>query len=395
MSRPTLDCIVRQLRRASDDCATTTDRELLDRYRHGGDQEAFAALVRRHGRLVLSACRQVLSDPADIDDAFQAAFLVLLRRARSMDWQQSLGGWLHAVAHRVAVHARAEGRRRRDRESRAMPPERGEAEAPVELSWREACAILHEELEALPERYRLPLLLCYLEGQSRDEAARNLGWTVGALRGLLERGRERLRRRLLRRGVGLSVGLLTAVAGSAVAGGPSTALVGLTVAAARGTPGTAQALAHAAFPTAKVANRTVAAILALAVALGAGLAVRHLLGAGEPPREPAKAELPEGKEQAPAARKAEATTLRGRVRSPDGKPLAGANLFLVGKPARFPGGELGTLRYKPASKDPKYPRYFGELGEVRTNYRMFGYHGVGGGLRPVPGNFGGECGHLR
>src|SRR5205807_465600 len=128
----------------------------------------FEALVRRHERLIRSAVGRVLSDPDDADDAFQATFLVLIRRARSIDWRAGLGPWLYGVAHRVAVKARDAGRTRVRKEAGARP---AGAEPPPDLSWREACALLHAELDRLPDRYRLPLLLCYLEGKTRDEAA--------------------------------------------------------------------------------------------------------------------------------------------------------------------------------------------------------------------------------
>ncbi len=185
-----------------------TDADLLERFRLGGDAAAFEAIVRRYGAGVLGACRKVLGSEADADDAFQATFLALLRSARTIRRGQALGGWLYGVAHRVALKALA-GAARRQRAERNRGPA-GE-ECP-DLSWREACGILHEELDRLPDTYRLPLLLCYLEGKSRDEAARELGCKADVLRGRLERGRDRLRHRLTRRGVSLSAGLLTSVA---------------------------------------------------------------------------------------------------------------------------------------------------------------------------------------
>ena len=122
--------------------------------------------MRRHERGVLSACRRVLSDPADIDDAFQATFLVLLKKSHSIDWKKSLGSWLYAAAFRIALHARANAKRRCERERTAAQHRQTET-PPIDLSWREAFGILHEELDRLPSRYRLPLLHCYLEGRSR------------------------------------------------------------------------------------------------------------------------------------------------------------------------------------------------------------------------------------
>src|SRR5207253_7552731 len=133
--------------------------------------------------------------------------------------RRSVGGWLFGVAHRLAVKALGRAQRRRAVEGRAGKAREESAEGP-DLSWREACAILHEELDRLPDKHRLPLLLCYLDGKSRDEAAKKLGWSVGAVKGHLERGRQRLGDRLARRGVTLSAGLLAAAAGSQATAGP-------------------------------------------------------------------------------------------------------------------------------------------------------------------------------
>src|SRR5262245_1828757 len=142
------------------------DADLLDRCRTGNDPAAFEAVVRRHGGRVLAACRKVLSDAADIDDAFQATFLVLLQHPRAIRKRDSLGAWLYGVAHRIAVRARDTAARRRHLLQRSASPAEV-AELP-DLSWREACGVLHEELDKLPDNLRLPLALCYLEGLSRD-----------------------------------------------------------------------------------------------------------------------------------------------------------------------------------------------------------------------------------
>ena len=151
---------MRYVRRTAEfaDTHSLTDRQLLSRYRSRRDEAAFAALVRRHGRLVYSAVRHVLSDPADIDDAFRATFLVLIRKAGSVRWQSSIGKWFYDVAHRVAVRARARVLRRKTVESGAG--ERTKTNEPANLTWKEAVGVLHEELDRLPDRIRLPLLLC-------------------------------------------------------------------------------------------------------------------------------------------------------------------------------------------------------------------------------------------
>src|SRR5262245_27713584 len=131
---------------------TVSDAELLEQFLHGRDEAAFAALVRRHRLTVLAACRQVLADDADVEDAAQQTFLVLWRNARSIRNRQSVGGWLFGVAHRLAVKGLARGRRRRVVESRAGKSRAHKTEVP-DISWREACAILHEELDRLTDKH--------------------------------------------------------------------------------------------------------------------------------------------------------------------------------------------------------------------------------------------------
>src|SRR5262249_19167642 len=156
-----------------------SDEDLLGRHLARNDPAAFEALVRRHGPMVLAVCRRVLHDPVDAEDAFQATFLLLLRDARAIRRRPALGGWLRVAAHPVAVRARAGAAAARPRRPPRRAAEAAEPAPPADPSWREACAIVHEELDRLPDRYRRPLLLCYLEGLSRDEAARQLGWTAG------------------------------------------------------------------------------------------------------------------------------------------------------------------------------------------------------------------------
>ena len=172
---------------------------LLRRFADGRDEAAFEALVTRHGPMVLGTCRRILADPHDVDDAFQATFLVLARKAGSIRDGDRLGPWLHGVARRVATRSRTLSARRAARE-RPGAEERASAGAdPSELV--ELRAALDEELARLPEKYRAPLVLCYLEGLTHDEAAVQLSWPVGTVRSRLARGRDRLRSRLTRRGL--------------------------------------------------------------------------------------------------------------------------------------------------------------------------------------------------
>jgi RNA polymerase sigma factor (sigma-70 family) len=190
-----------------------TDRALIQRFVLGGEEEAFATLVSRHGPMVLRVCRHVLGNAADAEDAFQATFLVLARKAAVLTWQESVAGWLHAVASRLALKARTARSRRRAHEALLPAPLPGAARDEVTLA--EVQAVLHEELNRLPEKLRLALVLCYLEGMTQDQAARQAGWSLATLKRRLRAGLEVLRERLPRRGVALPAVLPVALPGGA------------------------------------------------------------------------------------------------------------------------------------------------------------------------------------
>src|SRR5262249_55017109 len=183
------------------------DSELLDRFRSGHESAAFETLVRRHGPLVLGVCRRVLGNPHDAEDAFQTTFLTLARQAAAVGRRGAVAGWLYRVAYHTALRARAQAAARSQREHQILI--RPSPDPLEEVTGRELLAILDEELQRLPERFRTPLIFCYLEGWTRDEAARELGWSLRTLKRRLEQGRDRLRERLGRRGLGLP-GLLLA-----------------------------------------------------------------------------------------------------------------------------------------------------------------------------------------
>jgi RNA polymerase sigma-70 factor (ECF subfamily) len=182
------------------------DRELLLRYARGKRgreaEEAFAALLARHGPMVWGVCRRVLGNAADADDAFQAAFLVLARRADDLGALGSLAGWLHGVAVRVSRKARVAAARRRAREREADTVARDNPT--TDLDWADLRPVIDEELARLGEKYQAPIALCYLEGRTQQEAAALLGWPEGTVSGRLHRGKELLRERLARRGVACS-----------------------------------------------------------------------------------------------------------------------------------------------------------------------------------------------
>ncbi len=207
-----------------------SDGELLDRFLAAGGPDAelaFAALVERHGPMVLRICHDVLRESNDADDAFQATFLVLARRAGAIRQRSSLGPWLYGVALRVARCARRSAARRRNREQLAAEQEREELVSDVDRL--DEAPILHEEVGRLPEKYRSPLVLCYFEGLTHDQAASQLGWPVGTVRSRLAEARNRLRPRLLRRGVAPSVAILAATGRAQAAATVPAALVSATV----------------------------------------------------------------------------------------------------------------------------------------------------------------------
>jgi RNA polymerase sigma factor (sigma-70 family) len=214
------------------------DAELLTRFVRHGDEEAFACLVRRHGGMVQAVCRRVLRDGHASEDAAQAVWLVLARKAATLRRPQALAAYLHGVARQVALNARRAEQRRQQREARALHPVPTPSPDPLEqLSARELLLIVDEEIHRLPEVYRLPVVLCALEGRTAEEAAELLGWTVGSVRGRLARGRSRLETWLAQRGLTLSAALLALEASRLTAAGPTAATMqaALAYAASKGT----------------------------------------------------------------------------------------------------------------------------------------------------------------
>ncbi|HTU93908.1 MAG TPA: sigma-70 family RNA polymerase sigma factor, partial [Gemmataceae bacterium] len=193
------------------------DAELLWRWVEHRDEDAFAALVARHGRMVHGVCRRILGNSHDAEDAFQAVFLTLARKAAGLRHPEALPGWLHGVAVRLACKARAARRRCQVADASAAEPVDPHPDPLDALSARELLGLIDREIARLPEAYRLPLVLCDLEERTQPEAARLLGWTLGSFRGRLLRGRERLRARLARRGIAPAVLTAACVQGTAEA----------------------------------------------------------------------------------------------------------------------------------------------------------------------------------
>lgn len=211
MAGATLGTVLRHIRHLAGGPGPVemTDAELLERFVQHQDETAFEALVRRHGPMVHGVCRRSLSDPHDVEDAFQATFLVLVRKARSIGRRELLGNWLYGVAYRVALKARVRAAKRRthERQVAAMP----EAELPCPWTDRDLRQALDQEVHRLPMKYRTVLVLCYLEGKSSEEAAEQLNCPIGTVKSRLSRARDLLRERFARRGLTLSAGAVAAL----------------------------------------------------------------------------------------------------------------------------------------------------------------------------------------
>jgi RNA polymerase sigma factor (sigma-70 family) len=285
MGATTLEPLLRYLRRlgpADDATDEDGDGALLARFCLARDEAAFEILVRRHGPLVWGVCTRLLGAGADAEDAFQATFLVLVRKAHGLRRPERLGPWLYGVARRVALRIRAAAARRREQalEDAAMA-----TGASPDLVWKDLRPVLDEEVGRLPEKYRMPFILCYLEGLTNEEAARRLRCPTGTVLSRLSRARERLRGRLTRRGVGLG----SAALGAALAAGPgkaavppaliaSTVRTALAVAAGTGLTTTALTVAEGVLHAMYLSKLKFAVLGMLALAVlgsGAGLLARR------------------------------------------------------------------------------------------------------------------------
>jgi RNA polymerase sigma factor (sigma-70 family) len=226
MAAQTLHALVRHLRRTleASGASEATDADLLQHWVTRRDEAAFEVLLWRHGPIVLGVCRRLLSQPSDVEDAFQATFLALVRKASSIRQGQSVASWLYKVAYRAALRLRARA-----------PVSVGTVDLPApdendELLWRDLRSVLDAEIDRLPERYRAAFVLCCLQGKTNEAAARELGCPVGTILSRLSWARERLRWRLARRGVTLSAGVLAiTLARNAAAATVPTGLAGATL----------------------------------------------------------------------------------------------------------------------------------------------------------------------
>jgi RNA polymerase sigma factor (sigma-70 family) len=334
-----------------------SDAALLGRFISTQDQRAFAALVERHGPLVFQVCHRAVGDLHETEDAFQAVFLVLARKAATVRPREALPAWLHGVARRVAMKARSR-RARRSREVHvadgcpADEPGDPNLDPPADVASRENLVILDEELDRLADVHRLPVVLCCLEGHSVEEAARSLGWTPGSVKGRLERGRVRLRDQLARRGLALPA-VLSAVAATRGAAIAATSRLGSAAVAgalafgmrAGGAASTTAALL-AADTLRDMALGRLRSALTVLLAVGAlttGILVYRANGRGpdnapEPPAVPQvlKAQAderlrpinPAFKKQLSPVDLEAPVAVTGQVLDPDGKPCPGAKVYL-------------------------------------------------------------------
>jgi RNA polymerase sigma factor (sigma-70 family) len=344
---------------AAETLAGQSDRELVTRYLAEGREAFFAALVSRHGPMVYRVCWRVLQHPQDCEDAFQATFLILAQNLRTLRKQTALASWLHGVARRVALKARARAATRRRHESQAPA---AQAAPPGEVCWAELRSALDAALARMADRWRLPLILCYLEGRTQDEAAAQLGWSKNTLRRRLEEARTALGRRLSRRGfwpAALTAVLASDCAASAL---PPNLLTAAVEAAACSTTGQA---ARTAAVAARVTSLTqgalramlmsklklAAAALALLIALAVGASgpLSHTQATQPPGGRPrsesatvppgASAARPRGKPKADAKPQMPTWTLRHTMRHD-----AIINGVAFGKESCASWGEDGAIR---------------------------------------------------
>jgi RNA polymerase sigma factor (sigma-70 family) len=315
---------------------SATDCELLQAFADRQDQAAFAMLVRRHGPMVLNVCRRVLHQHHDAEDAFQATFLVLARKAASVRRSQALAGWLYGAAHRMALSMRRAAVRRRQHEAKVTGM--ASTNPSTELAWREVQALLEDEIQRLPEKYRMAFVLCCLEGKSRADAAGLLGVREGTLSSRLDQARKRLQSRLDRRGVSLSTVLaVAALTDPAKALGLSAITARAAVALAAGKAAAAGVISARVAGLVEQGSRALFTsklklapllLAACVAAAGAGLV------AGQPFADPPLAGEP-AQQPAPPAPPAEVTPGRTDV---NGDPLPAEAL-----------ARLGTLRFRPGS----------------------------------------------
>ncbi len=369
MSNSTLAASIQQLRGklAVRSRNQESDEQLLHAFAVYREETAFAVLVHRHGPMVLHVCRRVLGHEQDAEDAFQATFLVLARKAAVLRSKTALASFLHGTAYRTALKAKQSAVRRGKHESRASA--RPSVDPADELSWREVRTLLDEEIAYLPEKYRSVFIFCHLENLSRAEAARRLGLKERTVLSRLAEARKRLGRRLAKRGVELTAVLTTATLAGQPASALSPVLIASTLKAALATAAgqglasmisaSVAGLMENSSPLLSLGKIKLTMLLLAASLLGGGAVVHFQQAAAESDEPPATEKAKPQRPSAPAAKEdQQSKAFAGRVLDPDGKPIAGAKLYVfchtpkeLPIPVRAASGKDGRFRFTIAKKE--------------------------------------------
>jgi RNA polymerase sigma factor (sigma-70 family) len=374
MSAATVTRLVAHCRSLLERHAQEADAELLARFAQQRDAGAFEQLVERYAALVWGVCRRILPCEADCEDAFQATFLALVRQAGSLDPNRPLGGWLHTVAVRVARKAQARALRQRPQ---AVPPERPTpGDIADDISSRELLSAVDEEIARLPAVLRVPLVLCCLEGRTRDEAAEAIGCSLAAIKSRLARARSRLRRQLARRGIGLPAAFL--VLGLTARQAPAALRVKAVQCAMGSVPPAIAALVTAG--ATPLVGKLVLTALCLVAAGVLGLGAWRFAEAG-PPKDSATGTTSAPVETPPARAASDPKPAQDRY----GDPLPPGAVQRFGT-LRFRHSEIADLAFTPDGKellagsgrttlavfDPVSGRRLREVGKVSIN-NVYGF----------------------
>jgi RNA polymerase sigma factor (sigma-70 family) len=347
MATAQMSTVLRQIHKlAGTAVSERSDRQLLDGFAGQRDEAAFAALVARHGPMVLRVCRRVLGHEQDAEDAFQATFLALASGAAQIRQREALAGWLHGVAHRTAMKARRTATRRRLREGQHRSLK---APSPPELLWEEVRTVLDEEVRRLAEPFRSAFVLCILEGKTGPEAAAALGCKEATLYTRMNRARRLLQKALAGRGIELAALLgALAIADGAVKAAPATLVratirFGLLVAAGEPAAGVipshvaklAAGVTRAMFPTKAKLATAVLLVLGCFIAGASVLTHPALATPREEPKPQADAQRPTTVQPVTPEERNGSIEVRGRVLDPDGQPVTGARLVFVHAPVEM------------------------------------------------------------
>jgi RNA polymerase sigma factor (sigma-70 family) len=311
MSKLVVQYLKRHVRKVPDEAARQPDADLLRQFIDANDHRAFEILLDRHGPMVLGTARRLVNSAADADDVFQAVFLSLARLAKSIRQRQSVPNWLYTTTFRIAARAR----KRRAVSIETAPEPSTATTAETDLAWREVRTALDEEMRRLPDRQRLPLLLCFLSGLTRDEAAEQLGWSISTLKRRLEEGRGALRKRLERRGIsaaGLALAVLTP---SALDAAVRPALTRACLATARGRKVPTEVSALTLTTTATIKGIAMKAAIVSLVLVGLGVGVYPGFGRADPPKrvDEKKTAEPKGPAKRGNGARPEPITLKGHT----------------------------------------------------------------------------------